>query len=133
MSGKEARSFSREFKLAAIERLAAGESATALGRELGVRPTLIYQWRAVLRAGGAEALRRPGRPRASEAAAAQAPQSVEARDLASARRRIAELERKVGQQQLDLDFFKAALRRFEALRRPSNGPGATRSSPSSRR
>jgi hypothetical protein len=40
--------------------------------------------------------------------------------LAAARRRIAELERKVGQQQLDLDFFRAALQHVEAPM-PLNG------------
>jgi hypothetical protein len=34
---------------------------------------------------------------------------------------------------LELDFFKQALRQVEALRRPSNGRGATASTPSSKR
>jgi hypothetical protein len=46
-------------------------------------------------------------------AGARGPAS-EAADLSAARRQVAELERKVGQQQLDLDFFKQALRRIEA-------------------
>jgi hypothetical protein len=54
-------------------------------------------------------------------------------ELARARRQIAELERKVGQQALDLDFFQQALQRIEASRRPSDGPGGTASSPRSRR
>jgi hypothetical protein len=54
-------------------------------------------------------------------------------ELEAARQRIAELERKVGQQQLELDFFQQALRRVEALRRSSDGPGATASSTKSRR
>jgi len=54
-------------------------------------------------------------------------------ELARARERIAALERKIGQQQVDLDFFKGALRRIEASRRPSDGPGGTGSSPRSRR
>lgn len=124
MSGRQARRFSRAFKLKAIERLEAGESATALGRELEVRPTLIYQWRTVWRAGGADGLRRPGRPRADEAPAVEA---------MTAEQKIAELERKLGQQAFDLDFFKGALRRIEASRRPKDGPGATASSPRSRR
>jgi transposase len=35
-------------------------------------------------------------------------------ELLWARKRIAELERKVGQQELELDFFGAALRRIKA-------------------
>ena len=65
-------------------------------------------------------------------AAARGP-AAKAGDLAQARRQIAELERKVGQQQLDLDFFKGALRRIETSRQPDTAPGATVSSPRSRR
>ena len=36
--------------------------------------------------------------------------------MARAQRRIAELERKVGQQQLDMDFFQRALRQVEGSR-----------------
>jgi hypothetical protein len=35
-------------------------------------------------------------------------------ELLAARKRIAELERKVGQQELELDFFGEALRRIKA-------------------
>jgi transposase len=45
------------------------------------------------------------------------PVSLAAHDPAAAARRIAELERKIGQQQLELDFFRAALRHVKALRR----------------
>ena len=45
------------------------------------------------------------------------PVSLAAYDPAAAARRIAELERKIGQQQLELDFFRAALRHVRALRR----------------
>ena len=54
-------------------------------------------------------------------------------ELIRARERIAELERKIGQQQVELDFFRGALRRIEASHRPSDGPGVTESSPRSRR
>jgi hypothetical protein len=58
---------------------------------------------------------------------------AEATEVALARRKIAELERKVGQQALEIDFFRGALRRIEASRRASEGPGVTGSSPRSRR
>ncbi len=51
--------------------------------------------------------------------------------LVDAQAQIAALERKVGQQALDLDFFRAALRHFRATRQPSDGsgvPASTRSS-----
>ena len=55
-----ARRLSREFKLAALARMAAGENVSALGRELGVRRKLLYQWRDTVRRGGVEALRGRG-------------------------------------------------------------------------
>jgi transposase len=130
------RCFGRDFKLGVVRRLEAGESGTALAREHGIGRTLLYRWRDTVRVGGSEALRDgPGRPSRLEAQAramARGPSS-KARDLAEARRQIAELERKVGRQQVDLDFFEQALRHIEASRRPSDGPGATASSPRSRR
>ncbi len=136
MSSVEARSFSRVFKLKAIERMDGGENVSALSRELMVKREMLYRWRSQYRSGGEAALReRVGRPTVAEAqamAAARGPAS-EAADLAAARRQIAELERKVGQQQLDLDFFKTALRHIEASRQLSDEAGATASSPASKR
>lgn len=133
---------SRDFKLQAVNRMLGGANVSALARALGVRRKLLYEWRDAFRAGGPEALRGRGRPRKGTAGAAPAalasdgggapPADGEAA-LAAALRRVAELERKVGQQQLDLDFFKQALRQVEALRRPSERPGAAASTPSSRR
>jgi len=136
MSEKERRSFSREFKLKAVERLEAGESGSALARELDVKRVLIYRWRAAVRTSGELALRgkRGRRTKAETLALVQAcGVAAKANDLAEARRQIAELQKKVGQQQLDLDFFKQALRHIEASRQPNDGRGATASSPKSRR
>ena len=136
MSRRKPRVFSREFKLKAIERLEAGASGTALSRELTVKREILYRWRDAYRRGGALALRcGRGRPRKAEALAmarARGPTS-RASDLAEARRQIAALERKLGQQALELDFFRQALQHIEASRQPSDRPGATASTPSSRR
>ena len=48
-------------------------------------------------------------------------------DLARARARIAELERKIGKQQMDLDFFREALRLIDARDRSSRATPSTRS------
>ena len=144
------RVFSRDFKLAVLARMAAGENVSALSRELGIARKCLYQWRDRFRLGGAVAIRSRGRPTKAEALAMGAgsdgavlagagtkpkpeppPELPDA--LAKARRQIAELERKVGQQAVDLDFFQQALRRIEASRRPTDGPGVTGSSPRSRR
>ena len=129
------RSFSREFKLRAVQRMEAGENVSALSRELTVKREILYRWRDAYRLGGPEALRLRGRPtKADTVLQAAARQTAEkADDLAEARWQIDQLRRKVGQQQLDLDFFKRALRLFEASRRSSNRPGGTASSPSSKR
>lgn len=133
---KAVRVFSREMKLAALRRMLAGESVSALARELKLRRKLLYAWRDSFRAGGAEALRTRGRPRklALVALAEASPVTSPAMDeLAKAKQRVAELERKIGQQQVELDFFRQALRQVRGKRRPSDGPGATASTPSCRR
>lgn len=120
---KERRQFSREFKLKALALMEAAANVEALAAELGIRRELLYVWRRQFQAGGAQALRNAGRPR---------PEAMSAEAL-SAERRVAELERKVGQQQLEIDFLEGALQRIEASRRPIDGPGATASTPRSRR
>ncbi len=136
MSNVVRRRFGRAFKLEAVRRMDAGESGTALSRELGIKRTILYRWRDAVRDGGEAALRdgpgRPNRVEKAEMALARGP-AARARDLGEARRQIAELERKVGEQQVALDFFKGALQRIEASRQPSDGTGATGSSPRSRR
>jgi transposase-like protein len=108
-------------KLATIRRMMAGEDVSALARELKLRRKLLYAWRDNFRKGGPEALRTRGRPRK---AASVARPAAAVDDLDRAQRRIAELERKVGQQELELDFFRKALRQVGAERRPVDGPGA---------
>jgi transposase len=135
--------YSREFKLAAVRRIAAGEKVSALARELGVRPRNLYHWVYRFREGGAAALRSDGRPTRIEAAAmhsgevtppwpAAMPPPDPPDELDLARARIAELERKVGRQELELDFFQQALRRVKEARQPSGVRGGTPSTRSSR-
>ena len=133
MSQVEKRSYSRDFKLQAVKRLEGGESSSSLAAELGVKRTKLYLWRDLLRRDGEKAFRgKPGRRSKAELLVRE--HGAEgATKLAQAQRKIAELERKVGQQQLDLDFFKQALRHIEAARQRNNARGATASSPTSRR
>jgi len=138
MSRPGARVFSREFKEAAVGRILAGEKVKALAIELGVWPKLLYDWWARYEQGGAEALVPPGRP-PGRPGPARGPRRGRARRAARLGPpppeavRIAELERKVGQQALELDFFVRALRHIEASRPPKAGHGATASSRSSTR
>jgi hypothetical protein len=53
--------------------------------------------------------------------------------LLKAERRIAELERKIGRQQVELDFFQRALRQVKDVRQRSGTLGAPASTRSSKR
>ena len=116
----QGRVFSREFKVAAVQRILAGEPVKALADELGLGRPVLYKWRDRYERGGPEALRSTGRPRKVRAA----PGEPLAAKPSAAAERIAELERKIGQQALELDFFTQALRHVKALPSPNDGSGA---------
>jgi transposase-like protein len=103
---KGPRQFSREFKLAAVGRMQAGESPSALQRELGVKRKSLYEWKERVEAGGPENLRERGRPGTDAGA-------VVVERAKSDQRRIAELERLVGKQQALIHFFENALQQVE--------------------
>jgi transposase len=132
MSKRRRRIFSREFKLSAIERMLGGESTKALSRELRVDPKHLHKWCHRFRIGGAEGVRQAGRPRKPVVSEEERAKNRTA-DLASTRKYVAELESKVGQQQVELDFFRQALRQVREARQPSDGPGVTASTRSSKR
>ena len=121
--GKERRQFSREFKLAALARFVEAGDVTALAAELGVRRELLYKWQVKYATGGAAALSTTGRPRTVVALPPEG-EIAGLNDGERARRRIAELERKVGQQAIELDFFREALRQVKGLGPSNGGPGA---------
>jgi hypothetical protein len=118
--GKKARVFTRDYKLKAVERMLAGEKPSAIARELKVLRKLLYEWKDTYLVGGSAALRTRGRPPKNLAPVpVQTPKSERA-ELLQARKQIVELERKVGKQVLQLDFFAEALRRVDsALQRES--------------
>ncbi len=133
---RPARRFSREFKLSAVAQMERGANVSALSRDLDVRRKLLYEWRDAYQAGGAEPLRPPGRPRKGVAVVGGRAQGRRAasKDCASdgrpdalslARRRIAELERKVGQQVLEADFFRQALRLLQSCLNSANSFSCT--------
>ncbi|TIQ27952.1 MAG: helix-turn-helix domain-containing protein [Mesorhizobium sp.] len=119
----------------------AGETVCKLADEVGISRQRLYEWRDQLRLRGHLKSRRRGRPARSTAGADGIAQlqsvvdvpAAQEKALTKARRRIRELEQKVGQQQLDLDFFREALRHFEGDHRRSNASGETGSSGSSKR
>ena len=91
------RKFTKEFKLAAVERLRAGEPVGLLARSLEVNRQDLYRWQRSLEY-GTRAFPGVGKKRAEET-------------------RVAELERKIGQQVLEIDFLRRALQRVEDERR----------------
>jgi transposase len=126
---KKRRSFTQAFKQSAVARMATAESIRGLAAELNIEQRMLYHWRDRFQTGGLEALRRIGRPSRAEAVEADASRvPLDVTDPADAQRRIDELERKIGQQQLELDFFRAALRHVRDQRPRKGGSGETTSS-----
>jgi|SRR3954464_12611156 transposase len=110
--GKPQPYYPLELKRAAVERLLAGESGPAIAADLGCGLARVYYWRDQWRKRGEEWMElgdHRRRRRWGPAGSAQ---------------REAELERLIGQQQAELDFFREALRRIEQARRPAVAPRA---------
>ncbi len=95
--GLSRRMFTKEFKLAAVRRLEQGVSIGEAARALEVNPNVLQRWRREFRTGPGNAFPGQGKQRWSEG-------------------RIAELERKIGQQALEIDFLKGCLQRIEEQR-----------------
>jgi transposase len=91
------RQFTQEFKLAAVRRLEQGVTIAEVARGLEVNPNVLHRWRREFRQGAGNAFPGNGKQRWSEG-------------------RVAELERKVGQQALEIDFLKGCLQRIEEAR-----------------
>jgi transposase len=120
------RVFSPEFRKRVVQRILDGESVSSLGQELDIKRAVLYRWRDTYRKEGPAGFERPvGRPpgRAAGLGPRTAPEA--------AQQRIAELERKIGQQTLDLDFLQRAFKRLKESRRNNTGTGATASTPRS--
>jgi transposase-like protein len=114
------RRFTVEFKVEAVQRMLGGENVKALSRILDVPRSQLYRWLDVYREQGTERLWGPGRrPTLAE--------PLQTTPAEAAAKRIAELERKVGQQTLEVDFLTRAFKRVKALRQPSTRLGGTAS------
>ena len=106
--GASRRLFTKEFKLAAVRRLEQGVSIAEVARGVEVNPNVLHRWRREVREAPGNAFPGNGNPRWSEG-------------------RIAELERKIGQQTVEIDFLKGCLQRVEEARKlealTGNPPG----------
>ncbi|MGB9454702.1 MAG: helix-turn-helix domain-containing protein [Bryobacteraceae bacterium] len=122
MTGKN-RVFSLEFKEGVAQRIVNGESVSALHQEFQIKRSVLYRWRDAYRKEGAAGLQRPtGRP-----PGVRNPPRAPARPEEAAARRVAELERKIGQQALDIDFLQRAFKRVKESRRKNVETGGTAS------
>ena len=118
MSHTGMRTFTTDFKQGVVLRLEAGERLAAVADELKIKRKLLYDWRNAYRAMGVAGLNRKRGPKGIVAARANsdvAPAPGASSELARAKAKIAELERKIGKQQMDIDFFREALRLIDAL------------------
>jgi transposase len=95
--GLARRKFTREMKLAAIQQLDAGSSVAEVARAFEINPNLLHRWRQEFRRGPGNAFPGTGKRRWEET-------------------RIAQLERKVGQQTVEIDFLKGCWQRVEEQR-----------------
>ena len=95
--GLSRRQFTREFKLAALQRLETGASVAEVARAFEVNPNVLHRWRREFRQGPGNAFPGLGQRRWQEG-------------------RMAQLERKIGQQALEIDFLKGCLQRIEEQR-----------------
>src|SRR3990172_7104802 len=95
--GLSRRQFTREFKLAAVQRLEQGVSMGEVARALEVNPNVLQRWRREFRQGPGNAFPGLGQRRWAEG-------------------RVAELERKIGQQAWEIDFLKGSWQRIEEPR-----------------
>jgi transposase len=99
--------YSRELKIAAMREIDSGKSMAEVARMYQLSPKRLEVWKGEWRAKGELAF--PGK-------GARPQPRLDAE-------RIAELERKIGQQTMELDFLKKALRRFREQPLPAAGNG----------
>jgi len=123
LKGIKKRRYKVEVKEAAARRVLAGESVTALSEELGIERRQLYRWAETCRKEGAAALgRKQGRPGPGYAP----PSGRDAHE-----QRIADLERLLGRQAAELDFFEQAFRALNLAIPGNDAPGASGSTRSS--
>jgi transposase-like protein len=96
--GLSRRKFTKEFKEAAVRRLEVGASLAEVARACEVNPNVLHRWKRELRDYGVKAFSGEGQRRAEE-------------------QQVAELERKVGRQALEIDFLRRCLQHVEEQRK----------------
>ena len=108
------RTFTREMKLAAVQRIESGGSMAEVARAFEVNANVLHRWRREFRQGPGNVFPGMGRPRWDEPEKAR-------------------LERKIGQQSLEIDFLKSCLQRISEQRKLQALAGPPRSTKRSKR
>jgi putative transposase len=93
--------YSRDLKISTMRALDAGSTTAEIARKYELSPKLLERWRSEWRARGGAAFPSIGR------------RSVTAPGEDDPRRRVPELERKIGQLTMENDFLKKALQDFK--------------------
>ena len=112
--GLSRRTFTREMKLAAVQRLETGAGIAEVARAFEVNPNVLHRWRREFRQGPGNAFPGLGKKRWDDT-------------------QQAKLERKIGQQTLEIDFLKGCLQRIEEQRMLQALTGKPRSTGTSKR
>lgn len=121
------RRHSLEFKIEIAQRMLAGESSAALSRQYRLPRSMMYRWRNAYREHGSSGLqKRVGRPPGLSPASANSGGATEEK----LRRRVAELEQKVGRQAVENDFLRRVFERVSELPK-AHGRGGNVSTPKS--
>jgi|SRR5205807_2297916 len=96
------RVFTREFKVAAVKEVESGKPLGHVARRLEVSPNTLHRWRREFNKQPTKAFSGRGKRMFSES-------------------REAELERKVGQMTMEIDFLKKLVRTFEEQQAAESG------------
>ena len=119
------REFSLEFRAQVARRIESGESVSKLRQELDIKRSVLYRWRDAYRKAGLAGLSRPrGRPPGVPNPDRPKPGLSVEQVL---REQVAALERKIGQQAVQLDFFARAFKRVKGSSQKRGRAGATAS------
>lgn len=124
--GKKRREFAATLKQRVVERMKQGESVTALAREYQVERSRLYDWRDLWDGGrGFQGMVRLPKSAIEE--------KVRGQELDAAQAQIAELQRKIGEQEMVLDFFRGALQQVNQSKSTNKSSGSRASSGTSGR
>lgn len=92
------RKFTREFKEEAVRRLGLGVSVAEIAKACEINANVLHRWRREIQDFGVKAFAGNGQRRVDES-------------------RVAELERKIGRQTLEIDFLRRCLQHVEEQRK----------------